>query len=69
MLNRIEDKLDKVIVRLEQVATQQGTQGTVIVDHEGRLRVIEKGRWPLPQVASVLALITALVAIANSWKP
>lgn len=67
-LNRIERKVDEVIVRLERVAANQETHQGLIVDHEGRLRVIEKGRWPLPQIATLLALASVVVAVLNSWK-
>lgn len=45
------------------VLVQQGTQSAKeIVDHEARLRNLEKGRWPL-------ASITALVALAALLLP
>lgn len=67
-LNRIERKVDEIIVRLERVSANQETHQSVIVDHEGRLRLIEKTRWPLPQIATLLALASVVVAVLNGWK-
>lgn len=44
------------------VLVQQGTQSAKeIVDHETRLRVLERSRWPLPSIA-VLVSLAAFVA-------
>ncbi len=67
-LHRIERKVDEVIVRLERVATTQDQHQSIMVDHEGRLRVIEKTRWPLPQIATLLAIASVIVGAVNSWK-
>lgn len=32
-------------------------------DHEGRLRSLEKGRWPLPSLAAVVSLAALAVAV------
>ncbi len=66
-LERIEHKMDEVIIRLERIDTKQTLQHEVVVDHEGRLRVIEGNRWPLPQIATLMALASVIVAALN-WR-
>ena len=30
------------------------------IDHEARLRVVEQGRWPIPTLAVLIALVSVL---------
>lgn len=55
-LTRIEVKLDMALARLDGVAQ----------DHEGRIRALERGRWPLPSVA-VLVAGASLAAQIFGW--
>lgn len=36
---------------------------TRYADHEGRLRSLEKARWPLPSIAAAVSLAALIVAI------
>lgn len=63
--DRIEDKVDQIIVHLERVAVNQEGSKSAIGDHEERLRLIERERWPLPQVATLLALGSMAIAAFN----
>lgn len=45
------------------VLVQQGSQSAKeIVDHEARLRALEKARWPLPSLAVAVSIVAILVA-------
>lgn len=33
-----------------------------VTDHEGRLRVLERARWPLPSLAVVLSMAALVIA-------
>jgi hypothetical protein len=57
-LTRIETKLDLTLARLDNGHT----------DHEARLRVLERGRWPIPSLA-VLVSASALAATLFGWGP
>lgn len=47
-LTRMEGKLDTLL--------QQGT------DHETRLRALERARWPLPALAILISIASAVIA-------
>lgn len=42
--------------RVDVLIAQQDTAKAVDTDHENRLRTLEKARWPLPALATVLSL-------------
>lgn len=43
------DRLTRIEVKLDQALAQHA-------DHETRIRLLERGRWPLPSVAVVVSL-------------
>jgi hypothetical protein len=47
-LTRVEGKLDTV--------------HTQSVDHETRLRILEKARWPLPALATLISIASVIAA-------
>jgi hypothetical protein len=51
VLTRVETKLDTVIV------TQQ--------DHEARIRILERARWPLPSIAVLISLSAVVITAAD----
>ncbi|WP_232788978.1 hypothetical protein [Streptomyces odonnellii] len=58
-VDRIENKLDEV---LRETTDIRGD----VADHETRLRVLERGRWPLPTLgvlAGVAGSATGLIAL------
>ncbi|MES9522478.1 hypothetical protein [Streptomyces capoamus] len=48
-LTRVETKLDGIAQGLTEV-------GKDVADHETRIRALERGRWPLPSLAAVVAV-------------
>ncbi|MFE9102969.1 hypothetical protein [Actinomadura geliboluensis] len=45
----MNDRLTRIEVKLDQALAQHA-------DHETRIRLLERGRWPLPSVAVVVSL-------------
>jgi hypothetical protein len=39
-----------------------------IDDHESRLRALERGRWPLPALAALIALASLITTIYSSSR-
>ncbi|MBO2460983.1 hypothetical protein [Actinomadura violacea] len=55
------DRLVRIEIKLDQALTQHA-------DHETRIRLLERGRWPLPSVAvllSVGALAAAVIPLVS----
>ncbi|WP_225811407.1 hemolysin XhlA family protein [Streptomyces spinosus] len=48
-LTRVETKLDGIAQGLTELSKD-------VADHETRLRALERGRWPLPSLAAVVAV-------------
>ena len=62
----LKDVYDQVVAMRSHVETllhRQNDQEARSTDHEARLRSLERGRWPLPTVAVLLALASAAVAV------
>lgn len=55
-LRDLSSKMDRAISRQETVDKE-------ITDHEGRIRALEKSRWPLQSVSIVIALASLTVAV------
>ncbi|WP_427422651.1 hypothetical protein [Lysinibacillus fusiformis] len=59
----IYDAVVRLTGRVDVLIEQQGQTQHDIQDHEGRLRSLEKGRWPLPSAALLVAIASVGVAI------
>ena len=70
-VRRIEDKVDNVALvlaelrgslspTLDKLTDQQKDQDTILVDHETRLRAVERFRYSVPSM-SILALLLGVV--------
>jgi hypothetical protein len=57
----IYDAVVRLTGRVDVLIENQHNVTEDVKDHEGRLRTLEHGRWPLPTVSVLLAL-AALVA-------
>ncbi|MFJ9031091.1 hypothetical protein ACIRQP_21680 [Streptomyces sp. NPDC102274] len=58
-VDRIEGKLDVVLDEQKDIRAD-------VADHEGRLRTLERGRWPLPTLgvlAGVAGTATGILAL------
>jgi hypothetical protein len=61
----IYDAVVRLTGRVDVMIAQQQDAGTRITDHETRLRTLERARWPLPALATVLALGSFGTAVAG----
>ncbi len=59
----IYDAVVRLTGRVDVLITQQGEASKDLQDHENRLRVLERARWPLPSLAALLAVASLAVAI------
>ncbi len=66
----IYDAVVRLTGRLDVLIEQQMNTNKTIEeikkdqrDHEDRLRILEKGRWPLPALAAVVAIASLAVAV------
>lgn len=55
----------RVLVRIEVKLDQALAQTS---DHEARLRVLERSRWPLPAVGMLVSLGSLAVAVSALWR-
>ena len=73
-VRRIEDKVDNValvLARLEgslsptldKLTDQQKDQDTILVDHEARLRAVERFRYSVPSIAVLALLIDGAIGV------
>jgi len=73
-VRRIEDKVDNValvLARLEgslsptldKLTDQQKDQDAVLVDHEARLRAVERFRYSVPSIAVLALLIDGAIGV------
>ncbi|MGW1772513.1 hypothetical protein [Streptomyces sp. NPDC002104] len=55
-MTRIDGSLALLVQRSDQTDKQ-------IADHESRLDALERGRWPLPSLAALVAILGVLLAL------
>ncbi|WP_113699195.1 hypothetical protein [Nonomuraea lactucae] len=58
-------KVDAVRGEVQQVAQAHGELLKDLTDHETRIRVLERGRWPLPSLAAVISLVSVVLAVIS----
>lgn len=61
-VTRLEGKLDSLA---QAFANEQTAKVTSQADHESRLRTLERGRWPLPSLAALMALAGLIVSLLS----
>lgn len=59
----IYDEVKSVGSKLDRLADAHDEIGKDVVDHETRIRSLERGRWPLPSIAALVAVASLVVAI------
>jgi hypothetical protein len=59
----IYDELKTVGVKVDHVSSQVDGVVADVADHENRLRVLERSRWPLPSIAALVSLVSVVLAI------
>ncbi|NRQ35973.1 hypothetical protein HII36_29685 [Nonomuraea sp. NN258] len=58
-------KVDNIGGKVETIGGNLSTVGGQVSDHETRIRVLERGRWPLPSLAVVFGAGSLVVTIIN----
>lgn len=58
-----QDRTEQILSEHEAELRPLAGAATQLADHESRLRVMERGRWPLASVTVLLALSSLAVAI------
>lgn len=61
----IYDQLVALRSAVERLIDAEADSGKKLDDHEGRLRTLERGRWPLPSLALVVSLLALLVPVIS----
>lgn len=61
----IYDELKTVGVKVDHVSSQLDGVVQDVADHETRLRVLERSRWPLPSLAALVALASLILTIIS----
>lgn len=67
-LRVVSNKADQIagqVYAMDNRITEIATDGH---DHEVRIRALEKGRWPLPALAVLVAIASLLVAVLTAYK-
>lgn len=59
----IYDAVVRLTGRVDVLIQQQSETQHDLQDHEGRLRSLEKARWPLPSLAVVCSLAALALAV------
>ncbi len=59
----IYDAVVRLTGRVDVLIEQQNHTAQEVVDHESRLRVLEKARWPLPSLAVLISLASFGLAL------
>ena len=54
-----------ILERLIRIETKLEIMITDRLDHENRIRTLEKARWPLPSVAVIISMVAAGIALWN----
>jgi hypothetical protein len=63
LLLATDRKVDQMRGEVSQVAQAHGELSADLNDHESRIRALERGRWPLPSLAALVALASLVLTI------
>lgn len=58
----IYDQLVRVVAAVDRVSAQLVDIAQDLHDHETRIRSLEKGRWPLPALSTLVAIAALALA-------
>lgn len=61
----IYDELKTVGVKVDRVDSKVDGIVAEVADHETRIRALERGRWPLPSLAALVALASLILAVIS----
>ena len=57
----IYDVVVQTRATVERLAAQHAETRTEVRDHEERIRILEKARWPLPSLAAAISLAALII--------
>lgn len=63
----IYDAVVRLTGKVDVLIEQQNHTNTDVVDHENRIRQLEKARWPLPALSIVFAIIAIAIPILQHF--
>lgn len=61
----IYDAVVRLTGRVDVLIEQQNHTSQEVVDHEARLRALERARWPLPSLAVLLSTAAIVIPIVT----
>lgn len=61
----IYDAVVRLTGRVDVLIEQQSHTQADVVDHESRLRTLERARWPLPSLAVLLSMAALVLAFVT----
>lgn len=62
-LKEIYDQVVQLRTVVEQLAARFDETGKDVVDHEARLRALERARFPLPSLAVLVSIASLVLAL------
>ena len=62
-LQQIYENVVETKAQLQLLVAQHTEQARDLSDHEGRLRALERARWPLPSLAALLSVVSLALAL------
>lgn len=67
-LKTVGGQLDRLGGKVDAVAGAHEDIRSDLLDHETRIRTLERGRWPLPSMAALLGLASLILALITFTK-
>lgn len=61
----VYDAVVRLTGRVDVLISQQSTTQAEVQDHESRLRVLERARWPLPSAAVLLSIAALIIPLVT----
>lgn len=58
---RLTDRVNELIQQGQRMEERLSTVNDDLLDHEARLRVLERARWPLPAVAIIVSVAAIIL--------
>lgn len=62
-MRALHDALTRIDVKLDGLRERDADADVTLTDHESRLRVLERGRWPLPALAIVVSVAAVVLGL------
>jgi hypothetical protein len=66
---RLTGRVDVLIEQQTHIRLEIEELKKDLRDHEDRLRILERGRWPLPALAAVVAIASLALAVFGLINP